>query len=141
VWTTVGGFVLMAVAQAWPEGGSFAGDARYAVVSGGFGEFAARVGGQGLAMSALGALFGLMTAAIDFLVLALVLTLLRVTRAGIGLRATTALVTVVTLMVTTTSTVLVTGTVDARPVTGMAAALAGVGAVITARWLLAPRQA
>ena len=88
VWTAVVGVVLMAAAQAWPERGTFTDDVRYATVSGGLGEFAVRTGGQGLAVSLLGSVFGLMAAIVTSLVLAATLLLMHATapRSGCGPR-------------------------------------------------------
>ncbi len=141
VWAAVTGVVLIAAAQAWPEVGTFAGDVRHATVNGELSEYAARTGGQALAVSLLGALFGMMAATATLLLLAPTLMLMRAADARIGPRATTALATVVTLAVTTAFALPVTASVDAGLVTGVAAALAGAGAVVAAPWFLAPREA
>ncbi len=141
VWAALAGVVLIAAAQAWPEVGTFTADVRHATVSGGLIEYATRIGGQALAVSLLGALFGLMAATATFLVLAPTLMLMRTAHVRIGPRATTALATVVTLAVTTAFALPVTASVDAGLVTGVAAALAGAGAVVAAPWFLAPREA
>ncbi len=133
--------MLTAAAQAWPEGGSFADDVRFAAVSGGFGEFAARVGGQWVAVPLLGTLFGLVAATMTFLVLTASLMLMYAVDAKIGLRVTITLMTLIAAGVTAAFALPITGSMDATLITGVAATLPGVCSVLTARWCLAPPQA
>lgn len=117
------GVVLTAVVQAWPE-------------IGGLGDSVLDTVRVFSGVMLYGALFGVMTAAAAVAVLVPALLLLRASRVRVTLPGAQLLLTALPVVVAAASALWVTGELDAEIVTGTAAALAGTGAVLTARWVL-----
>jgi hypothetical protein len=127
-WVAVAGVVLTAVVQGGPEVGAL-------------GDDIAHNAGVALAVLFYGAAFG-MAAAVAGIVLGVpVLLLLRASRVWIPLPTAQVLLTAFAMAVTAVFALWVTRDLHTEIVTGMAVALAGVGAVLTARWCLVDRQA
>lgn len=121
----VAGIALIMAAQAWPEAQ----------------EFEASALGGALLFALFGAVYGMVPAAVTIVVLVPVLLLLRVSRVRVPLVAAQVLLTVVAIAVTAVFAQWVAASLGSGIVTGVAAALAGMGAVLTAPWCLVNRQA
>lgn len=122
------GIVLTAVAQGWPE-------------IGGLDDDIAHNAGVALAVALYGAAAGLMPAVAAIVVTVPALLLLRAFRTRITLPSVQVLLTVLAMTVTAVFALWATGAMDTRILTGTAAAIAGTGATLTARWALVDRQA
>ncbi|MFD9739232.1 hypothetical protein [Umezawaea sp. NPDC059074] len=88
----------------------------------------------------IGAFYGLMPAAATAVVLVLGVLVLRALRVPVSLRTTTVGMTVVAVAVTSAFTLWVTDWFRAEIAVGMAAAVAGTGVLLTARWCLVDRR-
>ncbi len=122
------GVVLTAVVQGWPEAGAL-------------GDDIAHNAGVALAVLFYGAAFGTAAAVAGIVVGIPALLLLRSSRVWIPLPTAQVLLTAFAMAVTVVFALWVTGDLRTEIVTGMATALAGTGAVLTARWCLVDRQA
>jgi hypothetical protein len=122
------GVALIAVVQGWPLVGELNDD---------LGSSASAA----LAVVLYGTLFGLMAAAAAIVILVPAVLALRASRVRITLPGAQVLLTVVAMAVAAVFALLVTSEMDTPVLTGTAAALAGTGAVLTARWTLVDRQA
>lgn len=122
------GVVLTAVAQGWSEIGGLDDDITHNA-------------GVALAVVLYGAAAGLMPAVAAIVVTVPTLLLLRASRMPITLPAVQVVLTVLAMAVTAVFALWVTGEMDTRILTGTAAAIAGTGATLTARWALVDRQA
>jgi hypothetical protein len=128
-WTAAASAVVTAAIQIWPEADW------------------SRNGVAGLARGIVatifyGTLFGLVPAAASLTILIPALLLLRASGTGMNLATAQVLLTAVAIAVTAAYAVFLAG-VDTGSgiVTGMATALAGTGALLTARWCLVDRHA
>ncbi len=130
----VAGVAVTAGVQGWPEIGALDDDP-------------AHNAGVALAVTFYGAVLGLMPAVGAIVVLLPIVLLLRASRAPISLPGAQLLLTVPAVALTAvfalwvTRELWVTGEPDTAILAGTAAALAGTGAVLTARWALADRPA
>jgi hypothetical protein len=127
-WVAVASVVLIAVVQGWSAIGGLDDDitatARAAV-----------------AVMVYGAVYGLMPAVAATVVLVPALLLLRASRVRIALPYVQVLLTEFAMVVTVAFALWVTTEPRMHIVTGMATALAGTGAALTARWCLVDRRA
>ncbi|MEO6082205.1 MAG: hypothetical protein ABIQ18_03780 [Umezawaea sp.] len=126
-WLAVAGFVLVVFVQGVPQ-------------VDGTGEDIARNAAGALLVALFGAAFGAVPAVVSIVVLVPALLLLRAAGVRVPLVAAEVLLTVFAMVVTAVFAQLVFPSLDAGIVSGTATALAGTGAVLTARWCLVDRR-
>ncbi|MFI5936815.1 hypothetical protein [Actinoplanes sp. NPDC051494] len=124
---TVAGVTLTAVAQGWTEMGGLDVDL---------------IGSAALIffVALYGAAFGLAPAVLVLAVVVPALLLLRTTRVRVTLPSAQLLLTTFAMAVTAVFALWITTEMNTAIITGLAAALAGAGAVRTARWAMAGRR-
>jgi hypothetical protein len=124
-WAVVAGLVLVAVVQGVPQMD---------------GMDIAREAAGSLLIALFGSFYGVVPAVASTVVLVPALLLLRALRVRVPLVAAEILLTVLAMVVTAVFARWVLPSLDAEIVSGTAAAFAGTGAVLTARWCLVNRR-
>ncbi|PRY42525.1 hypothetical protein [Umezawaea tangerina] len=127
-WVVAVGVGLTAVAQGWSE-------------AGGFGDDVGRAAATTVLLVVFGVGYGAVPALAAVVVSVPVLLLLRAARARLSLAWAQALLTAIAMAVTAAFALWVAAELNAGIVAGLAAALAGTGAALTARWCLVDRHA